>query len=202
MTQTTTKPQVQGRILIENVRVAFAHGLFTASAPPNSNGQPAYSAQFVFPPTHKSVGALQKLIQEAGVRQWKDQAAATLKAAAANGKLCLRNGDDKSNYEGYAGNLYLSARTKTRPTIIDQNKQPITEESGLLFSGCWVNVMVDIFPYIKGSKGVGAGLKVVQLVKPDTAWGGGAPVDVDSEFGTVEQSAEASSEFGDLFGIK
>lgn len=202
----TQAPKVQGRIFLLNIRGSFLHGLWKASTPPNSTGEPAFSIQGVFPRNHPQVPELNKLIQEAATRQWKDRAPDVLRAAIANGKVCVRNGDDKQQYQGYAGNLYISARSKYGPgdgpqniKVIDQNRQKLTEASGKLFSGCWINLCVDIFPYTRGSNGVGASLKGVQLVKPDEPWGGGVGVGAE-DFGEVENTAQAAAEFGDLMG--
>jgi len=193
--------------LLLNVQGSFLHGLWKASTPPNSTGEPAFSIQAVFPRNHPQVPELNRLMQEAAVRQWKDRAADVYRSAIANGKVCVRNGDDKQQYQGYAGNLYISARSKYGPgtgpqniKVIDQNRQPLTEASGKLLSGCWINLMVDIFPYTRGSNGIGASLKGVQYVKAGTeVWGGGVGASAE-DFGEVENTAQAAAEFGDLMG--
>lgn len=88
-----TQAKVPGRILLENVRASFTEGIWTPSAPPGTGAEPAYNMQAILPKNHPQLPALQALIQEAAVKQWKDKAAAILNAAVAAGKVCLRSGD-------------------------------------------------------------------------------------------------------------
>lgn len=80
--------------------------------------------------------------------------------------------------EFYAGvdadTLYISANKQEEKckdgvlTVLDQDKQPIAANSGRLFSGCYVNAVLDIyaFPAKNGGKdGVTASLEGVQLLR-------------------------------------
>lgn len=70
--------------------------------------------------------------------------------------------------------------------VVDQLKQPIAASDGTLYSGCYVNVVLDVYAYDGDSgKGVTASLEGVQLkAKGDPL--GMAPIDAASEFDEEE----------------
>ena len=79
-------------------------------------------------------------------------------------------------------------------TVIDQLKNPIAASDGTLFSGCYVNVVLDVYAYDGDSgKGVTASLEGVQLkAKGDPL--GMAPIDATSEFDEEEVEAAEDEE--------
>lgn len=204
MNTSASPPKVPGRILVQNVRFSFTDGIWVASTPKGVTGEPAYNVQAILPRNHPQVPELLQLINAAALKQWKDQAQAVLAVAQAAGKIFLRSGDTKK-YEGYAGNLFIACRSKTRPKVYDgmENGKPREvhkREDSRIYSGCYGNLLIDVFPYIRGSNGIGAGFKAIQFVKDGEPLGGSAPAAAD-EMGVVEESAQAASEFGALFGV-
>ena len=200
MQNTTNPPRVPGRILVENVRASFVEGLWTASAPAGTNGVPAYNVQAIIPRDHPQVPELIRLINEAAVKQWKDKAQQVLGVAQAAGKVFLRDGNAKP-YAGYAGNLYISARSGPNdpPPKVYEGRREVQRNESRIYSGCYINLLIDVFPYTKGSNGVGARLKGVQFLRDGEPLGGGAPAQAE-DFADVAESAQAANEFGALFG--
>lgn len=203
MNTSTNPAQVPGRILVENVRASFVDGIWQPSAPPGTNSEPAYNMQAILPRDHPQVAQLVQLINEAAQRQWKEHWQQVLAVAQAAGKVFLKSGDTKK-YEGYAGNLFISARSKKPVTVSDgmENGKPRivhNRADSRIYSGCYVNLLIDVFPYTRGSNGVGASLKGVQFLRDGEPLGGGAPVGAE-DFGEVEEAADAANEFGALFG--
>lgn len=190
--------QVPGRILLENVRASFPEGIWTPSAPPGTDAKPAYNMQAILGRDHPQLKALMALIQDAATRQWKDKAAMILAAANAAGKVFLRDGNTKP-YAGYAGNLYVSLRSKTPPQVLE-GRRIVQRADSRIYSGCYVNVLFDVFPYTRGSNGIGAGFKGVQFLRDGEPLGGGAPTSVE-DYGNVDEAANAAAEFGDLLGL-
>jgi hypothetical protein len=200
----------ENRITLNRVRVRFSDGITTASVPPNTNGKPAHSAKFIIEPQHPQLDAVKKLIMAAATATFKARAQVVMQQAQAAKKVCLALGDgfvnkDGEVYNGFAGNLILSARNPAKPIILTAAKQQVaTATEAGIYDGCYVNVQVDIFGYTKGSNGVSARLLVVQFAGDGEPLGGGGPGSVE-DFGEVEQSAQASAEFGgepvDLFGV-
>lgn len=195
----------ENRITIQRARVRFSEGIFTASVPPNTQGKPAHTAKFILEPTHPQLGELKKKIMGAAQATFKARAQQVLAQAQAAKKVCLLPGEMFANkegevYNGFAGNLILSARNPAKPMVIDGKKQRVeSQEQSGIYDGCYVNVQVDIFGYTKGSNGVSARLLVVQFAGDGEPLGGGGPATVE-DFGEVEASAQASAEF-DLFGV-
>lgn len=198
MQTSASPPTVPGRILVENVRASFTDGIWTPSRPSNTTGDLAYNMQAILPRDHPQVAQLVQLINEAAVKQWKDKAQQVLTVAQAAGKVFLRSGDTKP-YEGYAGNLYISTRSKKAPQVLE-GRRVVTEQESRIYSGCYVNLLIDVFPYTRGSNGVAAGFKGVQFLRDGEPLGGGAPAQVE-EFADIEENANAANEFGALMGM-
>jgi hypothetical protein len=167
-------------IRLENVRLAFPK-LWTAEPFAGGNDPtPYFSASFILPKDHPQAKALDAMMVRLANEKWGTRGPAVLKAAKAMGKVFYRDGDTKAEYEGFEGNNYVSARSKTRPTILDGMRQTTTEADGIVYGGCYVNVIISCFAYIKGNNGLGAGLKGVQFrAKGDAFSGGGIPADAD-----------------------
>ena len=124
--------------------------------------------------------------------KWGKKGPAILKAIKMTGKIFYRDGDTKPDYEGFPGTFFVSSRSKVRPNYFDQQKQPIQEEQGLLYSGCYVNVTLEAYPYTKGNNGLGARLRGVQKLRDGEAFGGGGPPADDSEFDEIDAPEEES----------
>ena len=184
------------RIRVENVRVSFAEGLSVASA--FEEGQTKkYGADFLLVPGsavkkktesgYVKVASVTDILMEAAVETWKtpEAAKAMLKALEASRKS-IRRGDTRVNksgdvYEGYAGVLYIAAKSKQRPTLLDRQGLPLSEDQrSKIYSGCYVTAIIDIYGVSDPKrKGVFAGLSAVQFVRDGDAFAGGAPVTAD-----------------------
>ena len=93
-------------------------------------------------------------------------------------KRPFEDGDTKE-YDGYTGVMALRATTTRRPTVIDQQKTPLTKDDERIFSGDYVNVKVELwFQDNKFGKRINCNLMAVQLFKQGERFGGGA-VSVD-----------------------
>jgi hypothetical protein len=104
-------------------------------------------------------------------------------------KRCLKDGDD-SEYDGYEGVWSIKASNGKRPTIIGRDKAPLTEDDDVMYAGCYVNAIIDI--WIQNNqygKRANANLYGVQFVKDGDAFGSG-PVDVTDEFDDIEDDDE------------
>lgn len=102
--------------------------------------------------------------------------------------------DEYTNEDGeyWAGfgpeTMYVSAKKHAerckneQMVVLDQLKQPIPANSGLLYSGCFVNLVIDVYGYDNDEgKGVTASLEGVQLKKKGEALGF-TPIDAADEF--------------------
>lgn len=185
------------RIMLRDVRLAFP-SLWKPTTPKGSSGgEAAFSASFLLPKNHKQLPELDKAFEALAREKWGPKAAAILKALKQGNKLCLHDGDSKSEYEGFEGNMFVSARSKVRPTVLDQQRQELTEADGKPYSGCYVNVSLELWAQDNSyGKRINAQLRGVQFLRDGDAFAGGSrPADAD-EFdeigaeGTGDEPAE------------
>ena len=177
------------KIIIKNVRLAFP-SLFKATAPA-TGGEAAFSASFLLPPNHPQFKELEAAIAATAKEKWGAKADTFLKALKSSDKTCLHNGDSKSDYDGFEGNFYVSARSKTRPTVISGDRTPLTEEDGKPYAGCYVDANIDIWAQDNNfGKRINAQLRGVQFRRDGDAFGGGGkPADAD-EFDEIAVEAD------------
>ncbi len=100
-------------------------------------------------------------------------------------KVCLKDGDDMARPE-FEGKMTIKALTKKRPLVINRNKSPITEDDNIVYAGCYVNAIVNLWAQNNQyGKRINAQLDGVQFCRD------GEP------FGDSGISAEAFDVFGE-----
>jgi hypothetical protein len=107
----------------------------------------------------------------------------------------LRDGNEKPEMEGYGdGVMFVSAKSEVRPVVVDGNLNPVAQEDGLFYAGCYVNANIRLFAYDHktGGKGVAAGLRSVQFVKDGPPFGAGN-VNPEDEFEKLSIDDELDS---------
>ena len=184
------------KIVLKDVRIAFCQNLFEAK--PFQPGQtPKFSSSFLFAPGSETAKLVQSTVKQ--VAQEKFGAKADSVLASIKGvpnKMCFRNGDSKPDYEGYPGNLFVSASNKTRPTVLDRDKTPLIMADGKPYAGCYVNAIVDIWAQDNQfGKGIQASLLGVQFVRDGDAFAGGGVANED-DFDDLGEGADAPAEGG------
>jgi hypothetical protein len=181
------------KFLLRDVRLAFP-SIFKASAP-KGGGEEAFSASFLIPKTHKQLPELKKALAAVAAEKWGAKGPAVLKALEAADKTCLHDGDSKAEYEGFEGNLYVSSRSKVRPTVFDQARNELTQADGKPYSGCYVNASIDLWPQDNSfGKRINAQLRGVQFLRDGDAFaGGGQPAEAD-EFDDISVSDDGGGD--------
>jgi hypothetical protein len=103
--------------------------------------------------------------------------------------LCLRDGDEVE-YDGYAGHMTLKASTKKRPLVVNKDKTPLTEQDGVVYSGCYVNGIIDLWAQNNQfGKRINATLLGVQFASDGEAFSsGGSSASVD-DFDDLDNEA-------------
>lgn len=177
------------KVLLNNVRLSFPK-LWTPEPFPGSPDKTEYfSAAFLLPSTHPDYAKLSQAIDSVGVAKFGAKWPAVKAAAAAQGKICLRDGATKPDTEGYAGNWFVSSRSKVKPSVYGLGGKaagPITESSGIVYGGCYVRAVISLFAYANVSKGVAAELGDIQFfAKGDAFSGGGQARASDEDFGAL-----------------
>jgi hypothetical protein len=175
------------KVKLTNVRLAFPV-LFEARTV-NGEGKPAFSASFLLDPADPQVKALNQAIEQVAKDKWGARAGDILKQMRAQDKVALHDGDLKANYAGFPGSLYVSARSATRPLVIDKDKSPLTEQDGKPYAGCFVNASIELWPQDNNyGKRVNASLRGVQFFRDGDSFAGGGAASED-EFDDISSGA-------------
>lgn len=178
MPTNTTDPAI---IRLENVRLSFPH-LFTAHAMEEGQ-EKKYGASFILDNDKhdKLLDHMEQVIERLALDTFKKKV---------HYKTCLRDGNEKPNMDGYGdGVMFITASRKTRPAVVDRIRDPLTEEDGTIYAGCYVNATIRLWVQDnKWGKRVNAELRAVQFVKDGESFGAG-PVNAEDEFDVLMDDA-------------
>src|SRR5690606_6366525 len=103
-----------------------------------------------------------------------------------NWKDTFRDGDEDDSVDldknpEYAGHMFMTVSSKTKPGIVDRNVQPILDSTEI-YSGVWARVSINAFGFnTQGDKGVSFGLNHVQKVRDGDYLGGRSKAEDDFE---------------------
>ena len=191
MTATTATPI--GRMMLKNVRLAFP-SLFEASVVGNDPGaKPRVGASLLIPLDHPQIPEIKAKMLAVAKEKWKDKGQAMYNGAEKADKLALHDGDTKAQYDGFPGNLFLSANSQenARPTVINSDRTPLTAKDGKIYAGCYVNVSVDFWVQDNSyGKRINAQLRGVQFLRDGDSFSAGRPAEAD-DFEDVTEGADA-----------
>ena len=159
---------------------------------------PKYKLNMMFP-KGTNLDAMKVIAKAAIEKKWPDEA--TRPKGLRNP---FRDGDiEKPDWPEYADTIFVSASSKMKPGLVDQNVQPIIEESEF-YAGCYARATVTAFPYdVKGNKGVAFGLQNVQKTKDGEPFSGREkPEDEFDALESVEsvESAGSAKDETNIFG--
>jgi hypothetical protein len=178
------------RFMLQNARLAFGNGLYSnRPMPGDKNAVGAYNCKAIIPPDHPQLQDLENAIVAVAREAWGVKADTILKGAKASARTCLHNGDSKPNWGGFEGNYFVSMRSKIKPSVFDREKTEVTEESGIVYSGCFGNFNIDIFAYDKPNYGISAQVRGFQKTADGDAFGGGTRAGAE-EFPDVGDTGE------------
>jgi hypothetical protein len=109
-----------------------------------------------------------------------------------NLKMPFRDGEEKSDVDGYEGTIFITARSKTQPNLVDQRLRPITSEDDF-YAGCYAHaeVMAAAFDN-SGNKGVSFWLQNIQKVRDGEPFSGRLPA--DQVFGALESDDDEETD--------
>ena len=134
---------------------------------------PTFSANLLVVPDSEEHKKLTKMVNEAVKEKWNGKMPRGFKSP-------VKNGDDKE-YEGYPGMVYIQAKNKRRPQVVDRDRSVLTEEDDKLYPGCKVNAVVSCYcwEHPTGGKGASFSLDCVQFKEDGEPLGAVRP-DVNS----------------------
>src|SRR3990167_8015111 len=193
-------------IYLSNVRLSFPH---IAEPQRQRNEQTGiesirYAANFILPPAPPAFQEFMKGSGAAMTEKWKEHAAQVMSLIQNDRRLrCFGRGEEKINnktytpYDGYAGQLYLSASRDKPPQVIQAdgvavdpaNTMAYQQITRKLYGGCRVNAAIK--PWLQDNKhgrGIRADFVAIQFAADDTPFGEGE-IDASEIFGAVEAPA-------------
>lgn len=178
------------KIVLKNVRAAFLK-MFKAEAV-NGGDKPVFGGSWLIEPNDPQIKMIEKAMDEVAKEKWGAKAPGIMKEMKSGGKLCLKDGDSKASYEGFEGMMFVSSSTATRPLALNRDKSPVTEEDGVLYSGCYVNVSLELWAQDNAyGKRINAQLGGVQFVKDGDAFSGGGSAADEADFEELADGADA-----------
>lgn len=164
------------KVVTGEVRLSYAH-IWEPSA--IEGNEPKYSVSVIVSKNDKeTLRAIKEAVEEAkeaGKGKWNGKIPPVLKTP-------LRDGDvERPDDEAYAGCYFFNASSKNKPGVVDENVQPILDQSEV-YSGCYARVAVNFYAYnANGNKGVAAGLGNIQKIKDGDSLGGVTRAEDDFE---------------------
>jgi len=178
------------KLKLTNVRAAFLK-CFKAEAV-NGGDKPVFGGSWLISPDDPQIKVIKEALAAVAKEKWGAKAAGVLKELEAGGKLCLKNGDSKASYEGFEGMMFISSTSAVRPLTLDRQKNPVTEEDGVLYSGCYCNVSLELWAQDNSfGKRINAQLGGVQFYKDGDAFSGGGTAADESDFEDLGEGADA-----------
>lgn len=168
-------------IKLTNVRLSFPN-IFKPKA--FEEGQDAtYGASFIMDKTKhaKLIKEICAKVDELATEYFKGKVPPMVKQ-----KHPLRDGSEKDT-DGYGDEvMFVGARNKQRPTVVDRALNPLTDEDGIIYGGCYVNATVRAWVQDnKFGKRVNFQLRAIQFVKDGEPFGQ-APVKANEEFDSLD----------------
>lgn len=165
------------KIKLNNVRLSFP-SLFRKAQ--FQGEETKYEATFMLDKTEHAdkIKEIEKAIAASIKENLKD-------AKLPSDKICLKDGDESGRDE-YEGHYTIKAANNKRPKVIDRDKSPLTEDDDKVYSGCYVNAVIELWAQNNGyGKRINANLLGVQFYKDGEPFESGA-VASDDDFDEFE----------------
>jgi hypothetical protein len=193
-------------IFLSDVRLSFPHIAEPQKQVNEATGAQriSYNAEFLMPENHPGFQQFMARYGAISLEKWAEHANTVMQMILADRKLrCFGRGEEKVNkktfkpYDGYAGNVYLTAGRDQAPQMIQADGQPVDPNNTMayqalarkMYGGCRVNAAVKPWPQVnKHGNGIRCDLIAVQFLRDDVAFGEGA-ADASGMFGSVAGGA-------------
>ena len=189
-------------IFLSNVRLSFPHLAEPQKQVNETTGvtRISYNAEFLMPQDHPGFAQFMARYGAIALEKWKEHAQAVMGMIQNDRKTrCFGRGGEKVSrktmlpYDGYAGNIYITAGRDTAPQIIQADGSAVDPANTMayqqlarkMYGGCRVNAAIKPWPQDnKVGRGIRCDLVAVQFAGDDTPFGEGA-VDASNLFGAV-----------------
>lgn len=159
------------RVVTGKVRLSYCHIFEPFSNDPDK--EPRYSVTILIPKKDKIT--LDKIYKAEEAAKEDGKSSKFGGKIPANLSSIIHDGDEEADLDRnpeYAGHMYMSISSKTRPGIVDQDLNPILDSTAV-YSGCYARVAMNAFAYnTSGKKGVSFGLNNIQFLEDGDPLGG------------------------------
>ena len=189
-------------IFLSSVRLSFPHLAEPQRQINELTGKEriSYNCEFIMPQDHAGFGQFMAKYGAMSLEKWKEHANTVMQMIQGDRKTrCYGRGEEKVNkktfqpYDGYAGNVFITAGRDSQPQVIQADGQAIDPTNSMayqqlarkMYGGCRVNAAVK--PWLQDNKhgrGIRCDLIAVQFAADDKPFGEGA-VDASNLFGAV-----------------
>lgn len=171
-------------VLLRNCRLSY-NALFEAQDF-QGNGDFAYSAKLIIPKDSEAAKSISKALLDTANAEFNGKGKETIeKVKHDSAQFCLQSYDEE--------NYVLATKRKQkagRPTVINGDRTPLTQDDGKPYAGCFVNAIVR--PWAMAGKGrswIRCGLEGIQFVKDGEPFSKRvSPDDFDDLSNTGDQS--------------
>jgi len=195
------------QIKLTNVRISypklFVPEAFKGGAALAENPTKRYDATFLIEKGSEQDKLILATIKAAADASYGAKASVFLKSFEGNSnKYCYADGDAQvKDLNGYAGRMALSSHRKEDdgpPKVIDRARRPVTQQDGVIYGGCYVNAIVDIFAQKGQYPGIRCGLLGVQFYAEGESFGGCGKVTEDDFEDLGNTGDESADDFSAL----
>lgn len=190
-------------MLTGKFRASYAH-VFEPQAP-KGGGDPKYQITMLFPKSDVAAyqalrAEIDKALRDGVQNVFNGQMPARPKTPLYDGDGPRENGEPFG--EECKGHWVIRASSKTKPSVVDLNVQPIIDPNAF-YSGCYARATINFFAYNQnGNRGIGCGLNNVQKLADgeplsgrttaEEDFGGGNAWNGPSTYGTALSSTPPS----------
>lgn len=148
--------EVSTKCITPEFRASYARVFEPAEQP---NGDLAYSVQMIFPKDTDLSGM--KAAAEAAMTKLFGEKSKWPKGYWNP----FRDGDEERDAPEYQNAIFVLAKTKNQPGIVDPNVQPILSAEDF-YSGCYARASIVFYAFDKnGNKGIGVGLNNIMKTR-------------------------------------
>jgi hypothetical protein len=188
---------------LSDVRLSFPHIADPQRKVNEQTGKEriSYNCEFLMPLNHAGFQQFMARYAQLAQDTWKEHAQQVMQMIQADRKSrCFGMGTEKVNkktfkpYDGYDGNVFITAGSDRMPQIIRQDGSPVEPGNVMeaqqlaraMYGGCRVNAAIKPWPQKNThGNGIRCDLIALQFHKDDTAFGEGGSPDVTAMFGAV-----------------
>lgn len=176
----TARVVVEGRCMFANVYRPIAQ----------YNGEPQYTLTLaVDKDDEDSINAINgaiEYVKDQSMQMWGGRIPNNL-------RLPIHDGDEeKPDNPAFTNRLYINAKSKEPPQIVDRNVQPILDQTEF-YSGCYANVSLVFYSYnFGGAKGIAVWLGNIQKIRDGDPFSSRKTAKDDFKIVSVGEIADAS----------